>query len=142
MQPLFSLLPLTALSAVCLVGCSVHSNNPPSAQSPEPAPHRGVFVTEGHDTLTFCGDGQSISWHLNTASAGHPSSGQGTYAFLFHHALYRYDLAERFVIYQGSETIEQFSLSPAHPCSDTLLILTRFTSGDSQDLIFHKVAGL
>ena len=87
------------LAALLLSGCG--KDQPPQADTPEPPPHDGVFQS-ACGTLTFNGDGESVAVQFEDEFARQAAlpqgARQGTYAFTFHHGLYRYDKAERFSI--------------------------------------------
>ena len=88
-----------ALLLLLLTGCG--REVPPDDSTPEPAPHSGVFTSE-YGTLTFNGDGESITFDFKPELAkatGLPEGEQsGSYVFLFQHGQWRYDKAERFRI--------------------------------------------
>ncbi len=92
------------LCACCLLAACGQADGPPEADTPEPAPLEGVFVSD-YGSLSFNGDGESISWDLDAEFAREggltAAQGQGAYVFLFHNEEWRYDKAERFVILEG-----------------------------------------
>ncbi len=106
------------------VSCRTHVNKPPKADEPWPNPHSGVFVS-GNDTLWFNGDGVSISWHFAEGLDSLGLVGQGSYAFLFDGALWRYDAAERFDIISDDHQIS-FGLGVPGSCNDSVIYLRRF----------------
>lgn len=87
---------LLSIVSVVFLGCMVH-DRPPKIDTPEPAPHNGVFVN-GKDTLWMNGDGKTIRWHFEKAVPAIGHSGRGEYVFLYSHGKYRYDAAEYFRI--------------------------------------------
>ena len=90
-------------ASVCAVTLrSLRSKRYASGQQPaEPDPHDGVFTSE-YGTMTFNGDGESVTFDFSrelAEAAGLPGGEQsGTYVFLFQHGQWRYDKAERFRI--------------------------------------------
>ena len=100
--------PVLCLAVLLLSGCAMGgTDHPPAADTPEPPPHDGVFQSDC-GTLTFNGDGESISVQFEedfARQAALPEGAQqGTYAFTFSHGLYRYDKAEHFCIYIGDNS--------------------------------------
>ena len=87
-----------ALLLILLCTCG-GSDQPPSPGTPEPPAHDGVFTGE-YGTMTFDGDGESITFDFTpefAEAAGLPTGVQsGSYVFLFQHGQWRYDKAERF----------------------------------------------
>ena len=94
------LLLLAACLLVFLCACG-NQDTPPDPGTPEPPAHDGVFSSE-YGTMTFNGDGESITFDFTSEFAeatGLPGGEQsGSYAFLFQHGQWRYDKAERFRI--------------------------------------------
>ena len=91
---------LSAVLALCsLAAC--RTEKPPEEETPAPPAHSGTFVSE-YGTLEFNGDGESVKVKFTSElaeAAGMPENEfDGTYAFTFHHGLWRYDQAERFSI--------------------------------------------
>ena len=76
-------------------------DQPPDPGTPEPPAHDGVFTSE-YGTMTFNGDGESITFdfapELQEATGLPDGEQSGTYVFLFQHGEWRYDKAERFRI--------------------------------------------
>ena len=98
------LLCLALLSIAFFSGCS--GDEPPSADTPEPPAHNGVFCSEV-GTLTFNGDGESVTVCFEdgfATEAGFPlGKCEGTYVFKFQQKAYRYDKAEYLCIYIGEK---------------------------------------
>ena len=96
------------LFAVFLSGCS--GDEPPNADTPEPAAHNGVFRSVV-GSLTFNGDGESVIVCFEDEFAGDAGlpigEHEGTYVFKFQQKAYRYDKAECLSIYIGEK---EFSL--------------------------------
>ena len=93
---------LLLLAASLLVFLSACGNEPPpDPGTPEPPAHDGMFTSE-YGTMTFHGDGESITFDFTPElqeATGLPGGEQnGTYVFLFQHGQWRYDKAERFRI--------------------------------------------
>ena len=84
-------------------------NQPPDPGTPEPPAHDGVFTSE-YGTMTFNGDGESITFDFVPEMAeitGLPEGEQrGSYVFLFQHGQWRYDKAERFRISASDESYD------------------------------------
>lgn len=96
---------------VSLLSCSPN-DPPPLSDTPEPDPLNGVFVSE-YGTLTFNGDGESVTFELSdelAAAASLPvGKTEGVYVFLFRHSLWRYDTAEGFRLSVGEESHDFFN---------------------------------
>ena len=96
----FLLLAAAALILLLLSACGA-KDTPPDPGTPEPPAHDGVFTSE-YGTMTFHGDGESITFDFApelTEATGLPGGEQnGSYVFLFQHKQWRYDKAERFRI--------------------------------------------
>ena len=94
------LLLLAACLLVFLCACG-NQDTPPDPGTPEPPAHAGVFTSE-YGTMTFNGDGESITFDFTPElqeATGLPDGEQsGSYVFLFQHGQWRYDKAERFRI--------------------------------------------
>ncbi|MDD6101718.1 MAG: hypothetical protein PUB67_01235 [Clostridiales bacterium] len=92
------------LFAVFLSGCS--GDEPPNADTPEPAAHNGVFRSVV-GSLTFNGDGESVIVCFEDEFAGDAGlpigEHEGNYVFKFQQKAYRYDKAESFCIYIGDK---------------------------------------
>ena len=90
-----------AISLLLLVCACGGRDQPPDPGTPEPPAHDGVFTSE-YGTMTFHGDGESITFDFTPElqeATGLPGGEQsGTYVFLFRHGQWRYDKAERFRI--------------------------------------------
>ena len=90
-----------AISLLLLLCACGGRNQPPDPGTPEPPAHDGVFTSE-YGTMTFHGDGESITFDFTPElqeATGLPGGEQnGTYVFLFQHGQWRYDKAERFRI--------------------------------------------
>ena len=88
------------LAVFLLASCGA-KDLPPDSDLPEPDPHNGVFTSE-YGTMTFNGDGESISFDFTpefTEATGLLVGEQsGSYVFLFQHGQWHYDKAERFRI--------------------------------------------
>ena len=88
-----------AMILFCLCACK--TEKPPKEDTPAPPAHDGLFVSD-YGTLEFDGDGESVKVIITSELAkatGLPENEfDGTYAFTFHHSLWRYDQAERFRI--------------------------------------------
>lgn len=115
---------IAALLLSC-ASCRFNTNNPPKSDDPWPTPHNGVFVS-GSDTLKFNGDGETISWHFFEGMDSIGLQGDGTYAFLFNGALWRYDAAERLDIFSKEGQQLSFGLGVPGSCSDSVICLRRF----------------
>lgn len=87
---------LLSIVSVVFLSCMVH-DRPPKIDTPEPAPHNGVFVN-GKDTLWMNGDGKTIRWHFEKSVPDIGKTGRGEYVFIFFNGKYRYDAAESFRI--------------------------------------------
>ena len=102
---LLILLLLSAGLVLLFSGCG--RSLPPDDGSPEPPPLSGVFVSP-HGTLTFDGDGETVCFSFDEAladAAGLPAGdADGSYVFLFHGGLWRYDFAESFRLSCGEES--------------------------------------
>ncbi len=132
------LLMILALCAAFLLSCG-HTDDPPESDTPDPPPHDGVFVSD-YGALTFNGDGESVTiafTHELSAAVGFPDGElEGTYAFLFHHGLFRYDKAEQFALYiEGADYsfVDIFTETD----ENTITVLSPFDSGN---LVFRKQA--
>ena len=97
----FLLLAAAALAVLLLLCACGGRDQPPDPGTPEPPAHDGVFTSE-YGTMTFHGDGESITFDFTPElqeATGLPGGEQnGTYVFLFQHGQWRYDKAERFRI--------------------------------------------
>lgn len=85
---------------LCMVLCltaACGDDRPPVEDSPAPAPHEGVFLSD-YGTLTFPGDGRTVHMKVQAAFSklsGLPSGEyDATYVFLFQNKEWRYDQAE------------------------------------------------
>lgn len=107
MKKLISMILASALMLCCLCACK--TEEPPKEETPVPPAHSGTFVSE-YGTLEFNGDGESVKVSITPEladAAGLPESEfDGTYAFTFHHNLWRYDQAERFGLTCADVTAE------------------------------------
>ncbi len=103
-----------ALFLLLLTACGHSGDRPPDDGSPLPENLTGVFVL-GDSSLTFNGDGKSVTLDLDRALAermGLPAGkSEGGYAFLFHNESWRYDLAEALRITVGS-TSQRYTAVP------------------------------
>ncbi len=126
---------MTALPLAC------GRDNPPDPGTPEPEKLNGTFESE-YGTLTFNGDGRSISFDLADDFAeaiGLPqSSGEGTYVFIFGHGEWRYDAAETFRIMVGDKTASMRNIVGV-TSSDRIGIASPWDAG--QDITFLKKIG-
>ena len=90
-----------AIALLLLLCACGGRDQPPDPGTPEPPAHDGVFTSE-YGTMTFHGDGESITFDFTPElqeATGLPGGEQsGTYVFLFQHGQWRYDKAERFRI--------------------------------------------
>ena len=97
----FLLFAAAALAVLLLLCACGDRDQPPDPGTPEPLAHDGVFTSE-YGTMTFHGDGESITFDFTSEFAeatGLPDGEQsGSYVFLFQHGQWRYDKAERFRI--------------------------------------------
>ena len=95
---------LILLSAIVLTGCG--RDLPPGDGTDPPPALDGTYVSE-HGSLTFNGDGRSVTLEIGeelAASSGLPEgTSEGTYVFLFRNEECRYDKAEMFRITIGEE---------------------------------------
>lgn len=93
---------LIAAAIALLTGCA--TEQPPTADSPEPPAHSGKFVSE-YGSMTFNGDGESviIDFQQELADAtGLPTGvAEGQYVFTFQQGMYRYDKADSFELTIG-----------------------------------------
>lgn len=99
---------LLSLSMVLALGACCQIHRPPVNNSPLPAAHLGLFV-DGGDSLSFCGDGESVDWVLTektAAATGLPRRGKGWYVFKFWHGKVRYDDATTFQMGDDSAAYE------------------------------------
>ena len=98
-----------AISLLLLLCACGGRNQPPDPGTPEPPAHDGVFTSE-YGTMTFNGDGESITFDFVPEMAeitGLPEGEQrGSYVFLFQHGQWRYDKAERFRISASDESYD------------------------------------
>lgn len=100
-------------SILLLSGCRTYDGPPKEPDTPEPAVHEGLFVSE-HGTMEFFGDGESIRIDFDAELAGLtdlPEGGhEGIYGFLSgdlppHGSIpIRYDMAHEMKITVGGET--------------------------------------
>jgi hypothetical protein len=92
---------LTAMALSLLSSCG-KDESAPDADAPEPPAHGGVFRSE-YGTLTFLGDGQSVTVFFSddfAAQAGLPEGEcLGSYVFKFRNGAYRCDRADTFELY-------------------------------------------
>ena len=97
-----------------LTACGHSGDRPPDDGSPPPENLTGVFVL-GDSSLTFNGDGKSVTLDLDRDLAermGLPAGkSEGGYAFLFHNESWRYDLAEALRITVG-DTSQRYTTVP------------------------------
>ena len=138
MKKLIAILLSAALMLCCLCACK--TDEPPQENTPAPPAHDGLFVSD-YGTLEFNGDGESVKVNITpelAEAAGLPESEfDGTYAFTFHHGLWRYDQAERFCITCGDATAELVN-DFTKTDEDTIAF---FSPADgAQDIIFEKEA--
>ncbi len=108
---LLAALLLLFVCAACGVG---PENIPYEPDTPEPAPHDGLFVSE-HGTMTFSGDGESVVIDFDeelAALVGLPAGEQeATYVFLtgnlppFGSMPTRYDVAHELQITVGEQSV-------------------------------------
>lgn len=116
----------TAFMILCLCACKTEAA--PKEETPAPPAHSGTFVSE-YGTLEFSGDGESVTVNISAElaqAAGLPENEfDGTYAFTFHHKLWRYDQAERFCITCGDVTAE---------------LVNDFTRTDENTIVFSSPA--
>ena len=98
-RKIFLIIPLMCI-LLFFTACG-EKDTPPASSLPEPDSHDGVFTSE-YGTMTFNGDGESITFDFTqelAESTGLPGGEQnGSYVFLFQHKQWRYDKAERFRI--------------------------------------------
>ena len=125
-------------SALLLCGCA--REQPPEETSPAPPPHEGVFVSD-MGTLRFNGDGESVTLSLGaelSEATGLPEGqSEGSYAFLFHHGLWRYDQADTFVVTVG-EAEYRFPNVFTETDGDSIVLLSPLPGGEN--LRFEKEA--
>ena len=104
---------ISVLLLFTLAACGVRET-PPDDGTPDPPPFSGAFVSE-YGTMTFNGDGQSISAEFADSFAelsGLPKGKiEGSYVFLFGHGKWRCDKAEYFRIIVGDKNY-QFRNAP------------------------------
>lgn len=96
------------LMTVFLAGC-FSKDQPPDDGTPQPPAHNGVFSSE-YGTMTFQGDGKTVTLELSEEFAGKSGLPAGktecSYVFLFHNESYRYDKAEYFRIIIGEKNYQ------------------------------------
>ena len=92
------------LLCLCMTVClatACGNDQPPSDETPEPAPHVGMFLSE-YGSLTYNGDGKTVYLDVNDAFAAASGLPAGhyyaSYVYLFHNEQWRYDKAETFRI--------------------------------------------
>ena len=131
---------LFIIFAAALLLCGCAREQPPEETSPAPPPHEGVFVSD-MGTLRFNGDGGSITLELGAElaeAAGLPEGqSEGSYAFLFHHGLWRYDQADTLVITVG-EAEARFPNVFTETDEDSIVLLSPLPGGEN--LHFEKEA--
>ena len=129
---------LAAAAVVLLTGCA--TEQPPTADSPEPPAHIGKFVSE-YGSMTFNGDGESITIdflpELADATGLPTGVADGQYVFTFQQGMYRYDKADTLAL-----NIGECSYSFLNLFQDTnencICVLSPIDS--KSDLIFEKVS--
>ena len=131
--------PLFLLTAALLPSCFHSTHLPHDPGTPWPDPHDGVFVAGG-DTLTFNGDGESVTWHLTQESLSIGQEGRGTYVFKHNHGSWRYDAAERLELADGQGNFEEFLLDVPGNTNDSTIVLLRTDLPDSPAQTFRKVS--
>lgn len=97
---IFALFALT----VVLFSCGTPTNDaPPWPDTPEPDPLSGVYSGE-YGTLTFNGDGRTVTVDLNGQAEAIIPDGDYSYVFLWNHGgKVRYDIASDFRIFNGDD---------------------------------------
>ncbi len=139
---------LVFLAVFLLVGCSLtgkKDNYPYEPDSPAPAPHDGVFVSE-HGSLRFYGDGERLSYDFDEELAswtGLPAGEQeGTYVFLSgslppHGSIpVRYDTAHELQITVGGQTAV-IDLGIAADDGSSASSGVGIVTADSVPMLFH-----
>lgn len=100
MKKLLTIITAAVIITAILSACA--KDRPPDDGSPSPEAHNGTFISEDYGSLTFNGDGNSLTLKLTEKMSeitGIPSGKQnGSYVFLFHNESWRYDKAEYFRI--------------------------------------------
>lgn len=119
-------------------GCG-GKDNPPEADTPEPAPLQGTY-TGDYGNLVFNGDGRTIVLNLTEEFAqatGLPAGeSEGEFVFLFQHGEWRYDLAETMEITVDGTTV---SLQNVHGSTDeSQIVLLSPEEDSSQEIVFEK----
>ena len=103
-----------ALLLLLLTACGRSADRPPDDGTPWPENLTGVFVL-GDSSLTFNGDGKSVTLDLDPELAGRmglpAGKSEGGYAFLFRNESWRYDLAEALRITVG-DTSQRYTTVP------------------------------
>lgn len=126
------------LATLLLVGCA--KEQPPAADTPEPAAHCGEFSSD-YGTMTFSGDGESVSIDFSAEladAAGLPSgTAEGTYVFTFQNGMYRYDKADGFTITVGEQSCRFLNIFSSTD-ENTITLLSPID--DKSNLVFEKVA--
>ncbi|MBR3289466.1 MAG: hypothetical protein IKI63_01660 [Clostridia bacterium] len=110
---------LALILCLCMVLCltaACGDDRPPAEDSPAPAPHDGVFLSD-YGTLTFHGDGKTVQLKVTPAFStlsGLPAGEyEATYVFLLQNKEWRYDQAEtvRFTV-EGQSYSFPLAISP------------------------------
>ena len=98
-----------ALTLILLLAAFGGNDAPPDDGTPPPSPLEGTFTSE-YGTMTFDGDGKSVTLDLNEGLAtlsGLPSGkSEVSYVFLFHNEEWRYDKAEYFRVMLDGESFQ------------------------------------
>ena len=121
---------LLLLTVTLLLGACGGKDDPPSSNTPAPKARDGVYYSQ-YGTMTFNGDGRSVTLRVN----GLPE-GEGSYVYLFHNEEWRYDQAEKFRLMIGDQSY-QFFVTPGENTEDVVAFevsqggdVIRFTKAD------------
>ena len=130
---------IAALTLVLLL-CACQSEKPPEFDTPDPPPLSGTFTAADFGTLTFNGDGKSITVDgtqkfedFSLISAG---KHEGTYVFLYRGGgVIRYDKAETFQITIGGKHYRM--INEPDNTGETQIVLRSIQNG-SDTVKFEK----
>ena len=132
------------LVLILLAGCQIYDGPPNDPETPEPPAHSGVFTNE-HGTMTFAGDGKSVTLELDETLAeliGLPAgTHEATYQFMAntppHVYEYRYDMANELHISAAGQNVT-LNVSLSHVTETQIPIHVVDQNGKLVDLLFVK----